>query len=104
MLEKFKIIEEIIETNFILCLFLSALMITIGIDIIKKIKEACEDDQNTNKAKEIIYHRNRYMVENLISYLKDNELLADFTEDRDIDWQDWEIQFYELKEEDITNV
>ena len=43
------------------------------------------------------YVRIQYLLENALSYLKDNDLINDFIEDRDIDITPDERVFYELE-------
>lgn len=43
------------------------------------------------------YNRSQYLLENAISYIKDNELLEDFMEDRDIDFTREEEKYFEIE-------
>ena len=42
------------------------------------------------------YNRSQYLLENAVSYIKDNDLLKDFIEDRDIDFTSEERSYFEL--------
>ena len=43
------------------------------------------------------YNRSQYLLENAISYIKDNDLLEDFMEDRDIDFTREEQVYFEIE-------
>ena len=43
------------------------------------------------------YNRSQYLLENAISYIKDNDLLEDFMEDRDIDFTREEEKYFEIE-------
>lgn len=63
-----------------------------------KLEKEAQEEAKERKYKEMLRCRNRnqYLVESLISYLKDTDQINDFCEDRDIQFYDFEYDYYEL--------
>ena len=59
----------------------------------KEEKEAIKQ----RKIKEMLYNRNKFLVENMVSFLKETDQIYDFCEDRDIKFYDFEFAYYELQ-------
>ena len=62
-----------------------------------------KQNEDIEKASAIItdyqqsYNRLQYLLENAISYIKDNDLLEVFMEDRDIDFTREEEKYFEIE-------
>lgn len=61
-----------------------------------KLEKEAREETKERKYTEMLRCRNQYLVESLISYLKDTDQINDFCEDRDIQFYDFEYDYYEL--------
>lgn len=89
-----------IESTGLIVFFFSA-FIFLAIDILLKIRRCLKADEEYEKEQEIrnlLYNRYKYIAENAISYVKENDLLEDFILDRDIEFEPFELEYYEIED------
>lgn len=86
-------------TQPIVTLFFLVAFITVGCHIIIKIckyEEEAKKEIKAQKARDWLASRNKCIAENAISFMKENDLLEEFCEDRDFGFYDFEFDYFEL--------
>ena len=86
--------------NPMLALMYTCGFVLVGCHILVRLCTAEQEEKEAIKAKrarEISANRNKFLTENFVSYLKENDLIEDFCEDRDIKFYDFEFAYYELQ-------